>query len=253
MQMTELVQKLGRNDVKLIGRDSFLIMMASYILVIAVILRFALPALNTYLIDNGVLPSETIDLSLVDVYPMLVAYLSIYLGAVFVGVIFGFVLLDEKDDNTLKALLVTPLPPSQYVLYRVGVPAVIAAFAVTVVMLVINQALVPFWQIPLLAAGAALTAPITALFFAAAAENKVQGFAMSKFVGLAGMTILIGWFIDEPAQWLFGLFPPFWVAKAYWMALAGSPWWGAVLLIGIVLEVGLILLLVRRFNRVVYD
>lgn len=253
MQMTQLVRNLGRNDVKLVRRDSFLAGMLVYILVIGIFLRFALPALDTYLIENGVLPNETMDIALHDVYPMIVAYMAVYIGAVLIGVIVGFMLLDEKDDKTITALLVTPVPLNSYLMYRVGAATIIGFFGVTATMLIINQALLPLWQTLLIAAGASLTAPIAGLFFATFAENKVQGFAMTKFVGVAGMTILLGWFVAEPLQWLIGLFPPFWVVKAYWLALEGRALWIVALLIGIVLQSSLIWLLARRFNKVAYS
>ena len=255
MQMTQIVQKIAKNDVKVIGRDSFMMMMFSYVMVMAVILRFLLPWLNNYLLENEVLPVEFQGIELValtDIYPMLVAYFTIYLGAVLVGVIFGFMLLDEKDDNTIKAMLVTPVSLNQYILYRVGVPAVIGFFGVIAAMLIINQALVPFWQLIPVATGAAITAPIATLFFASFAENKVQGFAMSKFIGVSGMIIFIGWFIPEPWQWLLGLFPPFWIVKSYWMAVDRASLWWMALIVGIILQSGLIYLLAKRFNAIVY-
>ena len=184
---------------------------------------------------------------------MLVAYFTIYLGAVLIGVIFGFMLLDEKDDNTIKAMLVTPVSLNHYVLYRVSLPTVIGAFGVITAMLIINQSLVAWWQLIAIAAGASLTAPIATLFFATFAENKVQGFAMSKFIGVSGMIIFIGWFVSEPLQWLFGLFPPFWIVKSYWMAHDGNSFWWLALLVGIILQLGLISLLMKRFNTIIYD
>ncbi len=116
----------------------------------------------------------------------------------------------------------------------------------------INQALLPLWQMILIAAGGALTAPIVSLFLATFAENKVQGFAYSKFGGVSGWTIMIGFFVAEPFQWLIGLYPPFWISKAYWMALEGTELWWAALLVGIVSQAGLIALLVKRFVKVAY-
>ncbi len=252
MHMTQLVHKLGRNDVRLIRRDSFLIFMLAFVVIIAVMLRYGMPWLNNYLAANGVMPGDNIAISLADVYPMLVAYMALYTGALLVGSIFGFVLLEEKDDNTIKAMLVTPVPLQQYVLYRVGIPAILASGIILAMMLFINQALVPLRQLLILSAGAALTAPIISLYYATFAENKVQGFAMSKFAGIAGWTIVLGWFTPEPWQWLLGIFPPFWISKAYWMALAGNGWWWGVWIAGIVLQAGLIYLLMQRFNRVAY-
>ncbi len=252
MHMTQLVRKLGRNDVKLIGRDRFLLFMLAFVLYLAAALRFGLPWANTYLAEQGVLPSETVASTLADFYPMIVAWIVIFTGALLAGTIFGFMLLDEKEDNTIKAMLVTPVSFNQYVLYRIGGPTVLAFFIVAGMMLFIDQALVPLWQLLLIAAGASLTAPIVALFYATFAENKVQGFAVSKFAGIAGWLIILGWFVAEPLQWLFGLFPPFLISKAYWMALEGQGLWWAALLGGIVLQAGLLFLMMKRFNKVAY-
>lgn len=251
MQMTDLISRLGRSDVKLIGRDRFLIFMFIFVVYIGVVLRFGLPWLNNYLADTGIMPGNTIPIRLSDTYPMLVAYLAIFTGATLVGMIFGFVMLDEKDQNTLKAMMVTPVPLKQYALYRVGVPAVLAFLIVVALVLFINQALLPLWQLLLIAAGASLTAPIASLFFAIVAENKVAGFAYGKFAGIAGWAIMIGFFLPEPWQWLIGLFPPFLVSKAYWLALEGrSLWWG-VLALSVLLQIGLIRWMLARFEKVV--
>lgn len=250
MQFTKTMRQMSRNDVKLIGRDSFLVMILAYIIGLAIFLRFALPWLNAYLIENGEVP-----FILSDYYPMFIAFSSIFLGAIMAGMVFGFVLLDEKDDKTIKAMLVTPLPISQYMAYRIFVPALLAFVIVIAEVYIINLdgTLLPFWQIALIALGAALSAPIATLFFAIAAENKVQGFAMTKFTGTAGMLILFSWFVAEPWQWLFGLFPPFWVSKAYWLALEGNTLWLGALAIGIVSQAALIWGMLKAFNKVVYQ
>ena len=252
MLMTQLVGKLSRNDAKLIGRDSFLIMLTLFAFFIAIVLRVGLPWMNNYLAETGILPGGSITISLTDVYPMLVAYMALYTGALMVGTVFGFVLLDEKDQNTLRAMLVTPVPLNKYVLYRVGAPAILAFILIVVMVLIIDQAMLPLWQMILFAAAGSLTAPIASLFYAVFAENKVQGFAYSKFGGIFGMFIMFGWFIPEPWQWLLGVFPPFWVSKAYWLALAGSSWWWLVLIVGILVQLGAIGWFMQRFNKVAY-
>jgi fluoroquinolone transport system permease protein len=252
MLMTQLVRRLGRNDVKVIGRDSFLIFMFSFAVIIATVLRFGLPAFNEFLLENDILNETTFIASLNEIYPMIVAYMGIYTAALLVGTVFGFMLLDEKDDNTITAMLVTPVPLQQYLTYRILVPIVMTFFIIIGMVLFINQALIPIWQLLLIATGGALTAPIIMLFFATFAANKVQGFALSKFGGISGWTIMLGWFVAMPFQLLVGLFPPFWVTKAYWMILEGNDLWWAALIIGIVTQLGLIALLMRRFHASAY-
>ncbi len=250
--MTELLPKIGGNDFKNIHRDRFLLFMLAYVIFIGLFLRYALPWLNGVMAANGVLPNPRMPVDLADLYPMLVAYFCLFVLVMLPGSVYGFMLLDEKDDNTLTAMLVTPVPIRQYLGYRLGIVTVLAFFIVLLMLYVVQQALLPFWQMVPLAAGAALAAPITALGFADFAENKVQGFAYAKFGGIAGWTVLIGWFVPEPWQWLIGIFPPFWVSKAYWMALDGRPLWWLALVTGVILQLGLIYLLLRRFQTVAY-
>ena len=252
MQMAQLIRALGRSDARLIGRDRFPLFMFGFIAYIAGVLHFLLPWANAYLAEKGIWPNEIIAQSLSDYYPMIVAYMAFYTGALIVGSIQGFMLVDEKDHNTLTAMLVTPVPLNRYLLYRVAMPLVLAFWIIIAMVLVINQALLPFWQLVLIAAGASLAAPVTTLFYGITADNKVQAFAYAKFTGITGWTIMLGWFVPVPWQWLFGLFPPFWISKAYWMALAGNGWWWLALIAGILLQAGLIAWMAKMFTRRTY-
>jgi fluoroquinolone transport system permease protein len=80
----------------------------------------------------------------------------------------------------------------------------------------------------------------------------VQGFAMSKFTALAGMVIVFGYFASPGAQWFFGVFPPFWVSKAYWLMLEGSALSWAALAMAVITQVVAILFLAKLFRRAVY-
>jgi len=247
MKLTSSFRRLGRNDVRLIGRDLFLIYLLLYINLTALGLRFALPYLDAHFAASGSVP-----FALSDWYPLLIAYFQFFLGAALVGTIFGFVLIEEKDNHTITALLVSPLPLNQYVAYRVGVPLGIAFFQIIIAVLIVNVAVPPLWQLALLSAGASLSAPLALLYLAIFAENKVQALALIKFLGIAGFIIPLAWFIPEPLQFLFGLFPPYWVSKAYWLALEGNPLWLGSLALGVVLQMVAIVAFSRRFNKVIY-
>lgn len=248
MQMTSVFSKLGRNDARLIGRDSFLSGLLVYLIAVAVLMRFALPWLANVTADN---PDITLDVPAL--YPLIIGYAVIFLGAVIAGVVLGFVLLDERDGQTLRALLVTPLPLRQYLAYRIFMPMLLSAVIIVAEVLIINQALIPLWQLILIAAAASTTAPLVMLFFATFAENKVQGFALNKILGTVGLTIIAAWFVEMPFQYLLGIFPPYWFVKAYWIAYAGGGEWPLYLLIGIVLMSAALAYLIRRFRRVAYQ
>ncbi len=242
---------LGRfvlNDLRLIRRDRFLVMMAAMGLFIAVLMRFLLPWADTYLAEAGLLPGETVQTRLSDYFPLLVSFIGLLQSSLLSGAIFGFVFLDEKDGHTLEAIRVTPVPFTTFVAVRLFVPTVVAWGLSVVMILIMDQAPVSFWQLVMIAAGASLFAPVVVLFYAIAAENKVQGFAMAKFVAISGWIILGGWFVPEPYQWLCTLFPPFLAHKAYWLAEAGDGTWGPVLVAGIFYQLAVIAMMEKGFR-----
>lgn len=248
MALLQLISALGKNDARLIRRDSFLLLLFGIVIVMGIGVGYAMPWLDGVLIDKGILPNESIDLRLADVYPMLMAYFTLFQGATIAGTIFGFMLLDEKDNDTLLAMRVTPVPMERYLSYRVAVPTACALVFIPVLYQLIGLAPIAPWQLALLTLGGALAAPITTLFFAIVATNKVQGFAMSKFVSVAGWIIIGGWFVPEPFQWLLGIFPPFFIAKSYWLLLDGDSLWLAALIAGVIAQLALIIGMVRHFK-----
>jgi len=250
LNVYQTIRVLGRNDIKRISRDHFLLSMFAFVFLIANALRFGLPWLDRFLAGSGVLPNESNVNHFSDYFPLVLGFFVIFQGPLIAGAIFGFSLLDEKDDDTIKAMLVTPIPFESYVLFRVAIPTFIAFLVVLFEMLYIGQALVPFWTLVLLAIGSSLGAPIAALFYAVFAENKIQGFAMAKFVGITGWIVILGYFVSGPWQYAFGVFPPFWISLAYWQALDGNPYWWIALCIGTILQLGLLWSLAKAFHRV---
>ena len=95
---------------------------------------------------------------------------------------------------------------------------------------------------------AAPLAPFFALFLAAFARNKVEGFALMKAAGIVNWPPLIAWWVDPPAQLLFGLVPTYWPAKVYWELADGGSAAGYALL-GMGYLALLVVLFQRRFER----
>lgn len=248
MALTRTFGKLGRNDARIISRDTFLVTMALYLLGVMGVLRYLLPWLNDDLATR-----DGVNVTLSTYYPMFVAYMAVFNGALLGGMIAGFLLLEERENDTIRAMMVTPISVPTYLLYRVVSPTLYGFGLVFAQLLILsNLAPLPTWQMFVIALGSSLTASITALFFGTFAQNRVQGFALMKITGIAGLIIGGAWFVNTPLQYLFGLFPPYWVSKAYWLALDGNSWWGGALLLGIVLQVAVVWWLTGRFSATIY-
>ena len=127
MQLTEAIPKLSRNDRRLITRDPFLIIMSGYVVLIALLARYGVPWFTDWLIN-----ATGVDLT--PYYPLLTSLLILF--PQFTGVVFGFLLLDERDQHTLDAMMVTPLPLRVFLIYRVSA-AILMAFLLALVTLAI--------------------------------------------------------------------------------------------------------------------
>jgi fluoroquinolone transport system permease protein len=140
-----------------------------------------------------------------------------------VGMVIGFLLLDERDARTLSALRVTPLSMRRYLAYRVTLP-LLAGTATTL----IGYPLIGFTGLPMMtlvpiAAVAALSAPSLALVLAIAAPNKVAGFAVVKLLNMINLLPIVAFFVPRPIQYVAGVLPAFWPMRALWSAAAGDP------------------------------
>lgn len=244
MRLSKAFPTLGRNDSRLVTRDTFLLFAGSYVLFIALVMRWAVPWLtDTLLAQTG--------FDLTPYYPVIAGWLTVVIGPQIAGVLFGFLLLEEKDEHTLEALRVTPLPLRTFLSYRIIVATILGAVMAVAVLLIVDLVALPVWQLIAIASVAGLFAPLAMLFFAIAADNKVEGFALMKITGVLGLLPIAAWFIPEPWQYLAGVFPPYWATKALWTAAAGEQTWPIYLAIGAVTSLAAIWLLLRRFDQAV--
>ena len=239
MSSLRFLHALARTDSRVIGRDGFLLIMSGYILAITVIVRFALPVIDL-----------SIEMELSHFYPAAVAFIAVFNGGLLGGTIVGFILLEERENDTIRPLLVSPVPIDHYLNYRIAVPGVVGFFLVAVQLIVLRDlAAVPFYDVIPIAFGAAFTASLVTLAFGTVAQNRIQGFALLKFLGVGGFIVAGAWFVPEPWQYAVGVFPPYWVGKSYWLALEGSTYWWA-LIPGIGLHLVFIGALKRAFTGV---
>ncbi|MHB1134320.1 MAG: hypothetical protein ACYC4L_18270 [Chloroflexota bacterium] len=246
-RLPALLRALSRNDVRLFGRDTFLPTLVGFALGAALLLRFGLPWLAGQAELVSGLPVDVVAL-----FPALMGYMVLLQGALLGGAVIAFIVLDERDDHTIEALLVTPLPTAYYLGYRVAAATVLAFGLVLAQFYIVGVALVPFWQlVPIVAVGALMGA-LTELMLVVFAGNKIEGFAQLKIVASSGVVLFAAWFLPPPWDWLVGLYPPFWAVKAYWLAHAGDPNWWLALLVGLVYMLAVVAYLLRRFDRVVH-
>lgn len=175
--------------------------------------------------------------------------LLVLTSIVIAGALAAFLILDEVDAGTLLALRVTPVPMATLFGYRAAtVIAVTTVYVIATLSLsgILRPGLLPaLFPIGVLAG---LSAVVTLLLILAMAGNKIQGLAAVRGLGMliAGLPCL-PWFIDSACNLAFGVLPPYWAAKAFWVAEANGTWW-PYLVAGVVYNVAVAWPLFRRFT-----
>lgn len=245
MQITRTIRSLGPIDAVSVRRDPLLRYMIITPVFLALLVRFGVGAISDMLMQR-------MGFDLTPYYPAIMSYFIVLMIPFMFGVVIGFLLLDEKDADTLTALQVTPLPLGSYVAYRVTIPTVLSVVMTLIAFPISGLSSLSLPEMVLVALSSALLAPVFALFLGAFAQNKVQGFALLKGLGAILLVPVAGFFVKMPLQLLFGLLPTYWPLKAYWQLDAGQPDFWIYFLIGLIYQGTLLALFLRRFSQVLH-
>lgn len=244
MNVITTIRALGPVDARGVIRDPMLRWILILTPLMALLFRFGVPLIAEWL-------ERQLDFDLVPYYTLIVSFIGPITPGI-VGTVIGFLLLDQRDDETLTALLVTPLSLTDYLRYRLAVPV---AISVGLTMIMFPLAGLVDMSVAQVVASSICAAPIAAmyaLFIASFAANKVQGFALAKAIGVLFIPAVIAYFLAPPWQQVMGLVPLYWPLKVFWLFDAGSPGVGWVYaIVGLVYQSILVWLLTRHFARVV--
>ncbi|MBB3748613.1 fluoroquinolone transport system permease protein [Mycolicibacterium sp. BK634] len=214
------VKALGHNDIRGTYRDPLLVMIVLAPVIWTTGVAVLTPRFTTML-------ARRYDFDLVPYYPLVLTAFLLLTSIVIVGGLAAFLVLDEADAGTLAALRVTPVPLGGFFAYRATTVVVVTAAYVVGTMSFsgilepgVGPALIPIGLL------AGLSAVVTLLLIVALAANKIQGLAALRGLGMliAGLPCL-PWFIHSNWSVLFGVLPPYWAAKSFWLASSHDTWW----------------------------
>ena len=244
MSALRVVKSLGPIDAMSVGRDSLLRWVVALPILIALVARFFFPVIIARL-------AETLQISLNGFYPAIAGYALLIIAPVMCGMVVGFLLLDERDNRTLFALRVTPLPPAIYLTWRLLMPIATSIVITLVIFPLAGLEKPDILRLLVSALAASPLAPLTALALATFANNKVQGFALLKALSVLQMAPLVAYFVHSAWQSVFGIIPTYWPAKLLWAFQQKESASWIYLVAGLAYQLLLLVVLMRRFNRTV--
>jgi fluoroquinolone transport system permease protein len=185
------VLTLARKDARTVARDGFLLWLIAYPPVLCLGMRAVVPWVGLEGLGLWLAPA------------------AVVLAPSLIGMMLGFALIEEREQNTWVLLRVLPLRERTLLFYVGALP-----FALALSLSLLCTAL--YGRTPSHAAGylacvavGSLTAPALALGMAALARDKIQGLALGKILSVASAAPLVA-FVLAPA----------WQPLLYW-----SPWY----------------------------
>ncbi|WP_448760134.1 ABC transporter [Actinomyces oricola] len=203
-------------DRRRLSRDGLLAWVSALPLVMAAAARAGLPQLVAALGRRGI-----------DIGPWLPRVQALAFAVVvplMIGVVVGFMLLEEKQDRVWQALAVTRVSLRRYLAWRAVTCLGVAVVVTLAGLLVGGPTGLTAAQKACLAAGAAPLAGMAALALAAWTHNTIEGFAVVKLAFAVLVLPVAAPVMGSPWRELLALLPSWWVLRAAEAMQAGEGW-----------------------------
>jgi fluoroquinolone transport system permease protein len=163
------------------------------------------------------------------------------------GMVYGFIMLDERDGGIITAISVTPTGKSGYLKLRLAIPMALSfVFIILFLVLLKLSGTLDILQLTVLSLLVSSQSLILLLVLGAFAHNKVMGLAISKGFGILLIGPLLDYALPAPYNWIGGYSPLFWASRAL-LAEQSSVFW-IYALITFLFHLLIIWVLFRKFR-----
>jgi fluoroquinolone transport system permease protein len=192
-----------KNDIRQILRDPIMAIMLVVPVFVIVLFKLMVLYLMPALIERTLFDAN--------LYSDYIMAFVLVINSGTLGIVTGFMMLDERDGNIAELMSVTPLGRSGYLINRLMFASILSVVYCIAACYVINLAVLPWYSILFLALLSGLYSANIGLLIFSGADDKVKGltfakalnalvvFALADIVSLPWLTTL-SWF-----------FPPYWV------------------------------------------
>ncbi len=151
----------------------------------------------------------------------ILAFLAMFIPQIY-GALLGFSLLDDRDDNVMPSIRVTPLSLHQFFSFKVAITLVLSFIAAIFVLWFVDIGGLSWSKIFLVSFLASLGTPINAFLINALSRNKIEGFAVMKGIGTLIVFPIIALFFTDAKEFFFAFVPAFWPVKAISVIIRGT-------------------------------
>lgn len=202
MKQTVTLFQIG---LKQIAKDGILLVLLPAPFLAGLLFKFAVP------FANGIL-EEKFSFSILPWYGLIDGML-ICLMPMIAAMIFAFLLLEERDEGVNAFYQITPAGGYYYLTARIGIPMA-GVFIITILSVwIFHLTPLSFGVILTSSFVSALTGIALAMMVVSMADNRVEGLAISKLMGISFLGLIVIWFVPKPYSYFCSFLPSFWIGK----------------------------------------
>lgn len=227
-------------DFKLLRGDPMLILSMAVPFILFALMKFIFPIVAEFVLDTWTF----------DINPWFrhAGFFFLLLIPMITGMVYGFILIDERDGGIITAISVTPAGKSGYLKLRLGIPMLLSLIYVIFFQLLLGiQGTLGIIQIILLSSLLASESLMMVLFLGAFADNKVVAMAIAKGFSVLLLGPLLDFILPGPLNWLGAYSPMFWPGRVFLSEAPAQFWF--YFLISLTIHILIIYILFRRFSR----
>jgi len=194
-------------DYKVLKGDPMLILSMLVPLILWALMYFLFPFLETLIMNQW-----SVDIS--PYYPQAGIFFLMIIPMM-IGMVYGFVLLDERDAGVITAISVTPTGKSGYLKIRMGIPMMLSLiFIILYLYLLQLTGALGVLQLIVISILVSSQSLILLLVLGAFAHNKVMGMAITKGFGILLIGPLLDYGLPVPFNWIGAYSPLFWASRS---------------------------------------
>ena len=199
------ISALARKDIRVIYRDRFMLFIAAYALILALVARLGIRWV----------PVDNLDLYLA---PAIVMF-----GTLLLGTLLGFALIEEREQGTWLLLRVLPLSSKTVFTYLAASASLLSLIVSFAAAMLYGYPVADWPAFVFMLVASALAAPLIMLLLGALAKNKIEGLAVSKIISAAGILPALIFFVPTSWQIVAVWCPLYWLYLGLLQAYAGDP------------------------------
>ena len=220
-----IVYSYFKADFRFIYRDPMLLFASFMPVILIILMRYLFPWLTEYIYTKS-------SFNLNEYYPV-VAIPIVSIIPMLYGMIYAFVFLDENDSHNIREISVNPSVKRNFLYMRILVSALLSLVIVLISILIIDPVESEGWLRNIyISVLLATQAPFIFLIIGCLAENKTEGFALTKLCGVFLVAVPLGLILYHPWNYIMFYSPLYWISWAWIVPSASeSLVYGAIALI----------------------